>query len=192
MKIFLISTPLGEKNLGEMFQNLYSELERLGYKHVSNYIATRSKDFVDLMEKGKEEQKKFYNEMVESINKADICIFEASTPSFGVGYLIQHSLSVSKPTVVLFYKNYKSYLLPGIDDEKLIVENYDEKNYKKILKKVLEQAREKRDKRFNFFLSPKLLNYLEKVSNDQGVTKSKILRDMIVDHMRKSNSQTEE
>lgn len=190
MKVFLISTPIGENILGDLYKKLYDELEHLGYAHVSNYINTHSKDFVELMEKGKEEQKKFYNEMVDSINKADICIFEASTPSFGVGYLIQHALTNSKPTIVLFYKNFKSYLLPGIDDEKLMVKTYDENNYKKVLKNALDQAREKRDKRFNFFLSPKLLNYLEVVSTEQGVTKSKILRDLIVEHMRNKPEET--
>src|SRR3990167_8292442 len=191
MKVFLISTPIGEKKLGDLFQKLYDELGHMGYKHVSNYITTHhSKDFVIQMEKGKEEQKKFYNEMIDSINKADICIFEASTPSFGVGYLIQHSISISKPTIVLFHKEFKSYLIPGIDDEKLIVKTYDESNYKRVLKSAIAQAREKRDKRFKFFLSPKLLSYLEDVSNEQGVTKSKILRDLIVEHMRKRNEKS--
>lgn len=185
MKIFLISTPKGEKHLGENFIKLYEEVERLGYTHVSNFIQLTSKEFTNKMSKGNEAHADFYNDMIQSIQKADICIFEASTPSFGVGYLIERALLYSKPTVVLFYKDYQSDLLRGVNDEKLLVRAYDEKNYKKTLKAVLEIARERRDKRFNFFLSPKLLDYLEDASKKEGVTKSKLIRDMIVDHMRK-------
>ena len=188
MKVFLVSTPIGEQKLGEMFEKLYEELEKLGYQHISDFITLSSEEFTKEMSKGKDAQKEFYNKMVNNIRQADICIFEASTPSFGVGYLIQESLSNSKPTIVLFYKEMKSFFIPGIDDDKLIVKTYDESSYKKVLKSVVNIAREKRDKRFNFFLSPKLLNYLEQASNARGVTKSKLLRDMIVQHMRENAS----
>jgi len=184
MKIFLVSTPKGETKHGELFKKLYEEVKRLGYIHTSGLIMQTAESFEEEMSKSREAQKHFYVSMKEAISKADICIFEASTPSFGVGYLIQESLSNSKPTIILFYKELHSYLLPGIEDEKLIAYTYTEDNYQKVLKKALEQAREKRDKRFNFFLSPKLLQYIEDVSKEQGVTKSKLLRDMIVEHMR--------
>ncbi|HRN69861.1 MAG TPA: hypothetical protein PLS49_01640 [Candidatus Woesebacteria bacterium] len=192
MKVFLVSTPIGETEHGQLFKKLYEEIKKLGYIHTSNLITQTSDEFLTKMKEGKQAHKEFYKSMIDGINNADICVFEASTPSFGVGYLIQSSLNSSKPTIVLFYKEVRSNLLPGIDDEKLVYHTYDETNYKKIIKKSLDEAREKRDKRFNFFLSPKLLNYLEKVSNTQGVTKSKILRDLIVEHMRKNNTVVEE
>jgi hypothetical protein len=188
MKVFLISTPIGEETLGDLFKKLYDEVEKLGFKHVSDYISLSSKDFHTKMEQGKEAYIGFYNEMVESIQSADICIFESSTPSFGIGYLIQKALSNQKPTIVLFHKEIKSYLLSGLDDEKLIVKTYTEKNYKKVLKECLEWAKERRDKRFNFFISPKLLDYLEQVSKKNGITKSKFIRDLIVDHMRRNSA----
>jgi len=187
MKIFLVSTPKGGEKLGDMFKKLYHEVEALGYTHTSNLIMSHPQDFETKMKSGENAHKSFYSEMRNAIHQADICIFEASTPSFGVGYLIQESLTHSKPTIVLFYKEPHSHLLTGIEDEKLIVENYDEKNYKLVLKKALDTAREKRDKRFNFFLSPKLLQYIDDASKEQGITKSKLLRDMIVKHMRDAN-----
>lgn len=187
MKIFLVSTPKGEDRFGVTFQKLYTEVEKLGYTNVSDFISLTHEDFISEMSKGKDSQIRFYNEMIKSIQLADICIFEASTPSFGIGYLIEKALSNSKPTIVLFYKQFQSFLISGISDEKLIVKVYDEKNYRKVLKDSLDQAREKRDKRFNFFLSPKLLDYLEQASKKEGITKSKLIRDLIVDHMRTQN-----
>lgn len=187
MKIFFISTPRGTDVLRQNYQRLYDTITKMGYSHVSDFITTTAADkFYDEMHKGRDAHKKFYNEMVEDIQKADICVFETSIPSLAIGFLIQRALDYSKPTIVMYYKDNIAYFLSGIDDEKLITVSYDEKNYKKILKKALEQAREKRDKRFNFFLSPKLLNYIENASNEHGITKSKLLRDMIVAHMREN------
>jgi len=189
MKIFITSTPLGDEETRQNYKNLYDEVERLGYEHVSNFIASEAiNKYYEEMHKGKTEHIKFFNTMVRSIQKADICIFEASTPSFGVGFLIQRSIDYSKPTIVLHTDSKTPYFLSGIENEKLIIRSYNNANYKKVLKKALGQAREKRDKRFNFFLSPKLLQYINDASKERGITKSKLLRDMIVDHMRENNS----
>ena len=124
--------------------------------------------------------------MIDGIQSADICLFEATTPSLAVGFLIQRALEYSKPTIVLYYKENMIYFLSGIEDEKLIKQSYDEKNFKKVLRASFAKAREKRDKRFNFFLSPKLLNYIEEASKARSITKSKLLRDMIVNDMREN------
>jgi len=121
---------------------------------------------------------------MENIQKADICILEVSAHSLGLGYIAQKSLEMSKPTIILYYKDCVPFFLTGAEDDKLIVESYDEKSLQKVLKNSLIKAREKRDKRFNFFLSPKLLQYIDEGSKKRGITKSKLLRDMIVEHMR--------
>jgi len=188
MKIFLISTPRGEGKVRKNYKLIYDEVQNLGYEHINNFIASSSIDiYYQEMHKGRSEHIKFFNDMVKSIQAADICVFEASTPSFGVGFLIQRSIDYSKPTIVLYYKNDTPFFLSGIEDDKLIIKSYDEENYKNVIKSALESAREKRDKRFNFFLSPKLLQYIDDVSRERGITKSKLLRDMIVKHMRSSS-----
>ena len=187
MKVFFVSAPRGDKELGNIFSKLYAEINELGFTHTSDLLTTPSAKFENKMKSDKAPS--FYQDMIKGINKADICIFEASTPSSGVGYLIDKSLSLNKPTVVLFYKEFNSYLLPGIDEEKLIVQIYNEKTYKKVLKEAMDIAKQRREKRFNFFISPKLLEYLEKISKKNGSTKSKFIRDLIVEHMRKEEKE---
>lgn len=76
-----------------------------------------------------------------------------------------------------------------MEEEKLIIKQYNEKNIKKVIKEAIDIARERRDKRFNFFISPKLLEYLEKASFNDGVTKSKFIRNLITEHMRKTRGE---
>lgn len=186
MKVFLCGSPRGEKLFSDQYKKLYTELEKLGYTNVNDDILKLTTDvFTEMMDKGgRDAYIDLYKRRMKGIQEADICIFEASVHSLGVGYLVERALANSKPTIVLYYTNHVPHLLSGVEHEKLLVKSYDDKNYKKILNEVLDSARERRDKRFNFFLSPKLLEYLEHASKKEGVTKSKLIRDLIVDHMR--------
>ncbi len=191
MKVFFTVTYQGGEQFGNYYKAIYEEIKKLGYEHVDDEVVTINYDeYIKKMSQGRSFQVENYNKKMEGIQKADICVFETSAHSLGLGFMVERALELSKPTIVLYYEDNVPYFLSGIDDDKLIVQSYDDKNIKKVLKKVFEVGREKRDKRFNFFLSPKLLNYLEQASTTRGVTKSKLLRDMIVSHMRE-NATTE-
>lgn len=186
MKVFFHASPFA-KTYDPQLTAIYDEIIKLGYTHVNDETKTHDvRSILTNKEKpfSKEQYSKHVELLINNIRSADICVFDVTHQSLGVGYLVEKSLQSFKPTVILYYKDHIPYIFTYVQDEKLIVQNYDDNNLKKSLKKTLDQAREKRDKRFNFFLSPKLLNYLESVSTDQGVTKSKILRDLIVEHMR--------
>lgn len=188
MKVLLYASPANSQ-YDEYINGMYDEVKKLGYDHVNDEVKTHViRDILNAASTGQKFSQEGYNQaitaLVDDINRAEICIFEVSFQSLGAGYLIDKSLDYSKPTIVLYLEGHKPHILSVVDDEKLIIRSYNEKNYKKVVRDALAFAREKRDKRFNFFLSPKLLNYLEQASNSRGVTKSKLLRDMIVQHMR--------
>lgn len=188
MKTFFVSAPRANKLMGDTLHLLYEEIKKMGFSHTSNLITLSSDRFESEMGQGKHAMTDFYRTMVEAINKADICIFEASVSSSGVGFLIDKALSLSKPTVILFYKKEKSYLLPGVDDEKLGIYVYDENNYREVLAQAMDVAVHLRDTRFNFFINPKLLDYLVAVSKKNGMTKSQFIRSLILEHMKKRKS----
>lgn len=188
MKVFFSGSFKGAEKFGKYYKIIYDEIERQGYSHLDNEIVKTSYEiFTERMSAGREEYVKHYRNKMDAIQKADICIFEVSNHSLGIGFLAQRALDNSKPTIALYYEGNIPYFLSGVEDDKLIVESYNENNLKKVIKKILSDAREKRDKRFNFFLSPKLLDYLDKAAKVEGVTKSKLLRDMILRHMRENN-----
>lgn len=185
MKVFFSGSPRGKDVNTELFQKIYKEIESLGYENLDNEIVTLSRaEYNDLKDMSRDEQMKRYNKKVENIKKADICIFDTSSHSLSTGFLVNVALDQQKPTIVLYYDDLVPYFLSGIDNEKLVIHSYNEKNIRKVLSNLLEQARERRDKRFNFFISPKLLEFLESASNSEGITKSKYIRNLIVEHMR--------
>lgn len=187
MKVFFGATYAGEKEFGKYYRHIYEVLEHMGYSHVDDEaVSITHEQYIDFMAKGRKAQVENYRKKMKCIREADICIIESSAHSFGNGFIVQKSLESAKPTIVLYYENNVPYFLTGVEDEKLIVSSYTSDNYINVIQKVLSLAREKRDKRFNFFLSPKLLQYIDDASKERSVTKSKLLRDMIVRHMREN------
>lgn len=192
MKIFFAAAYQSDKTGFDRNKKIFEEIEKLGYTHLfDETVRITYEEFVEKMQGKKEEFAKHTKSIMKNIQGADICVFEVSSHSLGIGFGIEKSLELNKPTIVLHHVDINPIFLSGVEDEKFIIKAYDDKNYKKMLKEALELARERRDKRFNFFISPKLLEYLEKTSNTEGITKSKFIRNLIVNKMRDKNTNEE-
>ena len=187
MKVFLGVPFGGTRQFGEFYKKIYAEIAKLGYENVNDDVFKISyDDFMHQVSKGRDVLVDNYYRKLEGIKNADICIFEGSFPSLGMGFLMQKALDDNKPVIILYYQDNKPLFMSGVEDEKLFVSSYADKTIKKVVRDTLELAKERRDKRFNFFISPKLLEYLEKMSKEEGITKSKFIRNLILDHMRKT------
>lgn len=187
MKILFTASQRGKKTYEKQYEMIASEIKRLGYDQLQDDLLHISSEsfYKDIEEGGREANVKFYKQKMRSLQEADICIFECSAHSLSMGFLIQKALDFNKPTIVLYHKDNITYFLTGIQDEKLIVKSYNESNITSILKEVITEAQEVRDKRFNFFINPRLLAYLEQTSKQLGITKSTFIRNLILEHMKK-------
>lgn len=190
MKVFFAVSPKAKVHHAQMYKSIYSKIEELGYQHISDQAVTEDHEsfYKDMSTDDHKKKAEFYNTIIRSIQKSDITIFDASVPGTGIGMAIDRSLDLNKPTIVIYHQNTNPIFLFGLDDDKFLLKPVNEKNCKKVISDALEIARERRDKRFNFFISPKLLDYLEKSSKEEGITKSKFIRNLIVDYMRKTQS----
>ena len=98
MKIFFSASLQGEVNT-QIYHKIFSEIEATGYEHVDNEVVKLSREeFAELKNKGREEQIKRYNQKIDAIKKADICIFDVSAHSLSTGFLVNVALDLQKPT----------------------------------------------------------------------------------------------
>jgi hypothetical protein len=191
MKIFFSSPIKGVDEVKKYIEIIDKALDSLGHKRLDN-IVERINDasFYNKLDKGgKEAHQSFFEKTIKGIKDADITIFECSTPSLGIGFQIEKSLDYNKPTIILYFKDNLPHFITGTDHDKLIVHGYNEKNIHEVVSNAIEEARHAADKRFNFFISPSLLSYLEEESSRLGLTKSSFIRNLILEH-RKKNKKT--
>lgn len=188
MKIFFTASQRGKKTYQTFYDRIAQTIKKEGFSLLDDDILTQSSEsFYKQMETGgRKALIDFYNTELDRIQKADINVFDCSFGSLSIGYIVEKSLEYNKPTLILYYKDNVPFFLGGSRDEKLMLGSYNEKNLEQVVKDVLKRANDLRDKRFNFFISPRLLSYIESASKKIGVTKSVFIRNLIIDHQRKN------
>ena len=187
MKILLRGTIRGDDLRSGYYKEISDAIEKLGYTLMDHYMTTFSQHdhYANLEKGGHKNYEDFYTKEIEFLKSSDINVLECSNASLGIGYLVNKSIEFNKPTVILFRDGHTPYLLAGISDDKVILKKVKDGSVLSSLKVALEEAKQVADKRFNFFISPQLLSYLEEVSKQQWITKSTFIRGLIRDHMKK-------
>ena len=142
----------------------------------------------DLSQESIETKKENYSHVVKCIKKADIVIMEISGHSVSMGYILSKALEENKPVIVLYTANLNPVFVQGIVNSKLILAQYCKENIEKVISDSINKAKCLVDMRFNFFVSPKILNYLDWVAQRRMIPRSVFLRSLIEREMKKDKN----
>lgn len=185
MKIYFVaSSRLVDAN-PKLYSKMYLYLANEGKMVSDKVMAWIKKGVKDISAASLAAKKENYLLSLESVKKADIIVMEVSGHSMSMGYLVSKALEMNKPVVALHKKEHVPSFITGIDDPKLIIAEYNEENVEQIIKDALKKASCLIDVRFNFFVSPKILNYLDWVAQKRMLPRSVFLRDLIEKEMKK-------
>ncbi len=188
MKAYFAASFRGLKYYLRYYKQIYQAIDQCGAKHLEKSLLhlTEEDAYRNLEKGGVKAHIDFYNKIIDYIKTADINIFDCSMPSLGIGFQVEKSLEFNKPTIVLYLSGHTPHFMAGTKDEKLLLKEYSDKNIASVVTKAIEEARNLTDKRFNFFVSPAMLAYLERISKKKYVTKSALIRDLINNYMKKN------
>ena len=187
MKVFFTASQRGKKYFQKYYERIFEIVKKKGYNILDDDLLTIPADlFYQKYKPGKRDVfEKFYNNELKNLRDSDINIFDCSFHSLSIGFIVEKSINLNKPTIVLYKKDFVPFFLNGITEEKFIIKEYNDNNLDDVVNKAIDEALELRDKRFNFFISPELLNYIKAESHKQGVTMSVFLRGLILKHKNK-------
>lgn len=185
MKVFFSTTQRLKIKYDENVKAIFKAIESLGHKHTSDYIVRI--DIKDYYKLDKEKTPQYYNEIVESLRRAEVVVLETSLHSIGVGYLLQLALDQGKCVIALHIPGKFPFFISGIQNEKLMICEYTIENVKEVLKQALEVAKDQMDVRFNFFISPRIGAYLDWIAKTKRIPRAVYLRRLIEGDMAKSN-----
>ncbi|HNZ84556.1 MAG TPA: hypothetical protein PKZ29_02275 [Candidatus Woesebacteria bacterium] len=181
---FIASSRLVAKNK-EIYKRMYEAIGAEN-KMVSDKVWQWVKKGVkDLSEATIEEKRDNYKKTVKAINKSDVVVMEISGHSMSMGYILSQALEQNKPVVVLYKKGMEPIFVKGITNPKLVLAEYNQQNLEKVIDGAIGQAKGLVDMRFNFFVSPKILNYLTWVSEKRRIPKAVFLRHLIEREIKK-------
>lgn len=185
MKIYFIASSRLVGVDPKMYGKIYSYLAN-DYKMVSDKVLKWTRQGIKEMEKVPKIKKvENYKDSMLSIKKADIVIMEVTGHSMSIGYMLSKALEAGKPVIAIHQKSYVPNFISGIVDPKLLIAEYTGENIFQVLDESLKKAKSLIDVRFNFFVSPKILNYLDWVSQKKMTPRSVFLRDLIEKEIKK-------
>ena len=185
MKLYFVASArlvdIDPKLYSRMYSCLSTEGKMVSDK-VMRWVKKGVKDMSGVPQKIKREN---YIESINSVKKADVVIMEVSGHSMSMGYLISNALEMNKPVIALHKKEHVPVFIKGIGDPKLIISEYDSENVEQVIKEAVKKADTLIDVRFNFFVNPKILNYLDWVAQKRMQPRSVFLRSLIEREMKK-------
>ena len=117
-------------------------------------------------------------------------VAEITYPSTGVGQQIALALSWKIPVIALKRSdvNHTSRFTLGTKSSYLKIVKYDAKSLTKKISTSFEDVKKSKYIKFNFVTTREMSDLLESKSNERGLSKSELLRE-IVEDWKKSNNQ---
>lgn len=181
MKIFFNTSVSGRKEYEANYIAIDKALKRTGHDVVSGvFVATKR----EVQRETETEATAYYTKLKKWIREADILVFEVSYPSLGVGHEITWGMHLGKPTIVLYVKGKRPFILDALPNEKLQVFEYEVSELDQLILDAVGYAAGQQDTRFNFFITPKQQNYLDWVSKNRKVPRAVYLRRLIEEDMK--------
>ena len=183
MKIYF-SAPISniEESTKDRYSQIVDTLKKLGHNVLYDHLLNKSKEYFN--KQSPKESLESQRSMTKRKNQADLIVIEASTPSFGIGQEIAYSLQNNKQVIILYLEGHKPHILQDEGQDLLFIHEYNLIGLSKTLSKAIEEARDKVDVRFNFYISPEIGRYLDWISQTKKLPRSVFLRGLVEKHMR--------
>ncbi len=183
MKIsYLTSYSDKEDHLGISIR-IINHLRKQKHEVYEKALSTHTPDEQDSTTKTNQ----WYSEWSKYIKESDFVIVEGSYPStIYIGFETGMILWRGKPVVLLYKTAHDPVFINNLQSPRLIKSEYDDTNLEEVLDWCLEEVKELSNRRFTFFISPEIENFLDEVVNQNGTTRSEFIRGLIEKEMFKS------
>ncbi|HYD34550.1 MAG TPA: nucleoside 2-deoxyribosyltransferase [Vitreimonas sp.] len=188
MKTYFVGSISGRDKYLKQYEAIVNTLKKLEYTVVEDTLRPSHDEVYGLSD---QEKVSFYKQVLKWISGSDIVVAEASHPSLGVGHEIAVALERGKPVIVLYTEGHAPHFLEGLDSEKLVVQKYSLENLEETLKSAIDFAISQADTRFNFFISPRQVAYLDFIAKTKKIPRSVYLRNLIEADREKNWSEYE-
>lgn len=183
MKIFFTTSPRTKLAYPKEIEAIYNVLHSQKDFHLTEkFIEQISVE--DFYGWSSEKKQNYFIQTKRAISNSDVCIFEASLSSIGVGYLVNYASKLEKPSIILHRASKEPFMLSDQSSEKIITTEYSLHNIQNELIQSIDYAKGFINSRFNFVIDSDSNNYLIWASKRLNMPKSEIIRTLIKEKMK--------
>lgn len=185
MLIYFNASVSSKAEYNAHYKKIVELLEKQGHKviadHILDYPVTKRS------EETSKSRKAYYSQMIKRIKKSDLMVAEISFPStVHVGHELTLAMDFNKPVLALYQKTKRPILFWGLEEDRFLVEEYTDAEIEDVIKRGVDYLSEHMDTRFNFFISPRIENYLDWIAKNKRTPRAVYLRNLIKKDMEKN------
>jgi hypothetical protein len=184
MRIYFTASVSGKEKYGENYEKIVKALADLDHKVVADHILKATPE--KLKKETLKDRVTHHRRLNKWLNSCDVVVAEVSYPSVSVGYELTLALDKGKPVLALHLPEKVPAALLGESSDKFIMKAYQFSDLKRRLSRWLKELSNKIDVRFNFFITPQLLSYLDWIAGKKRIPRSVYLRNLIEKDMKKN------
>lgn len=177
MKVYFSASITGKKLYLKSYQKIVDLIRSCGHLALAEHILDHTESQIHL--EIREERIAFHQQLEKWISEADCMVVEATFPSISVGYEISLALNRNKPVLILYSEGDPPALLNGMNDDKIICEQYTKNNLKETIEAFLDYVKGNVDSRFTFYLTSAQMAHLSNKAREKRLHKAAYLRDLI-------------
>lgn len=188
MKIFLTASTYGKQELEKSCHKIVELTKKNGHTIEADHISLLSNEKINSWTP--DEELTFFSGLIEKAKNCDAVFAETSYPSTSVGYLLALVAEAGKPVVCFYSGLQKPHLFNSLEEmnDKFTVAEYKNiDDLEKLVPDMLDFIQEGQDTRFNFFVTPTHINYLNWVAKTRRIPRSVFLRKLIEREMKDSD-----
>lgn len=185
MKIYFSASISNIDRFREYYTAIVDALEKLGHNVIADHVL-KKRAKTDYEVQTEKEALAIQRKMANWKMQADLCVFEVSSPSLGIGQEIAFALANKKQVIALHVKETRPHLLRSEGEDSLYLTEYDLTDIRQVLREHIDYAKENADTRFNFFISPEIQRYLDWVAKYRRTPRAVYLRELLEKDMREN------
>lgn len=185
MKVYFTASIKQRGGLEEEYKLITEAIENSGNELVTSFDVLNL-DLSYVLNQTIEQIDNFYQVWLKTINKADIGVVEVSFPStVHIGMEISTLINKAKPVICLYKKGRNPTFTGEHHSSRIIKVEYTRETIKEALEWGLEEAEQLVNRRFTFFINPEIENFLDRKSEETGLSKSEYIRELIEEKLQK-------
>lgn len=176
MKIYFVASISGLEKYHDNYKAIVESIRHLGHNLTESTLNYTAKQ---VFSQSDQEIVSYYKQVLRWVATNDVLVTDATHPSLGIGHEISLALERGKAVIVLYSEGHSPHILEGIKSDKLFIRKYSRETVEEVLRETLDLASQKADSRFNFFISPRHVEYLDFIARDRKIPRSVYLRKLI-------------
>lgn len=186
MKIYFTASVHAKEErleLAARYNAIVNKLGELGHEVMSDHVLKLEHDFIQNVDD--DYRVKYYREMLDKINRADLIFAEVSYSSASIGHEVSVALDKNKPVILVSEQGRMPQIYKAMRDYDIYCVEY--KSTDDLLMRLedeIQNVKEGEDIRFNFLIPPSMVDYLEWVSKSRRIPKSVFIRDLVKREMQ--------